>query len=80
MFSTVEYAVFRVMTMMAGDISYTEIFDHVISAGRQQVLWVVYVIMASVVIFVNVAFANLLVSLNFLWIYQDILVFPLEFM
>ena len=62
MFSTLEFAIFRIMTMMSGDISYTEIFGYIYSTNRKQVLWIVFIIMAGVVIFVNVAFANLLVS------------------
>lgn len=64
MFSTVEYAIFRVMTMMAGDISYMEIFGYIYSTDRRQILWIVYTIMTGVVIFINVAFANLLVSIT----------------
>ncbi|RDD36842.1 Transient receptor potential cation channel subfamily A member 1 [Trichoplax sp. H2] len=63
MFSQVEYGVFRIMTMVAGDISYSEIFDHLYSNGRRQVLWVVFTVLTGVVIFINVAFANLLVGL-----------------
>lgn len=65
MFSTVEYAIFRVMTMMAGDISYSEIFDHIMAVKRWRILWIVYIILVGVVVFINVAFANLLVSYIF---------------
>ncbi|RDD36841.1 Transient receptor potential cation channel subfamily A member 1, partial [Trichoplax sp. H2] len=63
MFSSVEYGIFRIMTMVAGDISYSEIFDHLYSNQRKQGLWVVFIVLTGVVIFINVAFANLLVGL-----------------
>ncbi|RDD41697.1 Transient receptor potential cation channel subfamily A member 1 [Trichoplax sp. H2] len=63
MFSEFHFAIFRVMTMMAGDISFEEVFNYMRENNRMQTAGTVFAVITLVVIFINIAFANLLVGL-----------------
>ena len=61
MFSELHFAVFRVATMMGGDVSFEEVFNYMQENNRMQTAGTVFAVMSLVVIFINIAFANLLV-------------------
>ncbi|RDD41720.1 Transient receptor potential cation channel subfamily A member 1 [Trichoplax sp. H2] len=62
-FSELGYAFIRVLTMMVGDISYREIFQHLYDTNQLQNSGLALIIIVLFVVIINIAFANLLVGL-----------------
>ncbi|RDD41722.1 Transient receptor potential cation channel subfamily A member 1 [Trichoplax sp. H2] len=62
-FSEFGYAFIRVLTMMVGDISYRETFQHLYDTNQLQHSSLALIIIVLFVIVINIAFANLLVGL-----------------
>ncbi|RDD41723.1 Transient receptor potential cation channel subfamily A member 1 [Trichoplax sp. H2] len=62
-FSELGYAFIRVLTMMVGDISYREIFQHLYDTNQLQNSGLALIIIVLSVVIINIAFANLLVGL-----------------
>ncbi|RDD41721.1 Transient receptor potential cation channel subfamily A member 1 [Trichoplax sp. H2] len=62
-FSELRYAFIRVLTMMVGDISYRETFQHLYDTNQLQYSGLALIIILLFVIVINIAFANLLVGL-----------------
>ncbi|RDD39278.1 Transient receptor potential cation channel subfamily A member 1 [Trichoplax sp. H2] len=62
-FSSLDYSVVTVMTMMVGELGYYEAFERLKSTGRLQGFKIELLLFVAMIIVINIAFANLLVGL-----------------